>query len=135
MALATCSGNPIAPGSTVAPGGGTSTIIDTGVEWRLASIAVGGGPAATIADPALFTLALHENGRLEARADCNRASGTYTLDKNVLAVGNIAATRAYCGDESFDQRYLALLDGENVVTRAGSALQLASSRGTLSFIP
>ena len=86
-----------------------------------------------IADPSLFTLTLTDDGHVEARADCNRASAGYTFAAPTLSVGLMASTRAYCASAPVDGQYLDLLGGDSVVTASGNALQLSSSRGTLRF--
>lgn len=75
-----------------------------------------------------------DDGRIQARAECNRASASYTLNGQTLSVGLMASTKAYCATALLDDRYLALLGGENVVTSAGNTLQLSSPRGTPRFV-
>ena len=60
-------------------------------------------------DPARYTLELAGDGRAAVRADCNRGSGTYTLDGRSLSFGPLATTRALCPPGSISDRYLAQL--------------------------
>ena len=111
-----------------------SVMLSTNSMWTLQSLVETGSPEVKIADPSLFTLTLTDDGKVQARADCNRASAGYTLTGQALSVGLMASSMAYCATAPVDRQYLALLAGENVVTASGAALQLSSSRGTLRFV-
>ncbi len=43
-----------------------------------------------------YTLLFDPGGMVSVRADCNRGSGTYTLNGNALSFGPIALTRMMC---------------------------------------
>jgi heat shock protein HslJ len=111
-----------------------SAAFPTNTTWTLQSLTETGSTEVTIADPSIFTLVLLDDGKVHARADCNRASAGYTVTDHTLSVGLMASTRAYCASAPIDGQYLALLGGENVVTISDAALQLSSSRGTLRFV-
>jgi heat shock protein HslJ len=132
--LTACNGSsPVAPSSVPMTSTGGALTIETNAVWKLQSLARAGSAATRVSDPTLYTLSLN-GGALQLRADCNRATGTYTMNEKTLSVGpTMASTRAYCGSASLDTDYLALLSGENTVSIAGSTLQLLSSRGTLTF--
>ena len=119
---------------TSIPSSAQSALIPTNTTWTLQSLTETGATEVTIADPSIFTLLLTDDGKVQARADCNRASAGYTVTDHTLSVGLIASTRAYCASAPVDGQYLALLGGENVVTTSGADLQLSSSRGTLRFV-
>jgi heat shock protein HslJ len=110
-----------------------SLAIDTNVVWHLRSIVSADGSVLTIGDPSLFTVMLTDDGKVSARADCNRASGGYRISGNTLSIGPMASTRAYCASAPVDQQFLMLLGGENSVTTSDATLQLSSPRGTLKF--
>lgn len=134
VSLTACDGtSPVSPSSVATtPTGGALTVETTSV-WKLQSLARAGGSAVTVTDPGLFTMSL-SSGTLQLKADCNRATGTYTLSGNTLSVGStMASTKAYCGSASLDTDYLAILGGQSTVSITGSTLQLSSSRGTLTF--
>lgn len=132
LSLVACSGSMSGP-STAPSVPISSLAIDTNAVWHLRTIISAGGSALTIEDPSLFTLQLTVHRKAEARADCNRASGGYTISGNMLSIGPIASTRAYCATAPVDQQFLMLLGGENSITASDAALQLASARGTLKF--
>jgi heat shock protein HslJ len=123
---------PVSP--TSIPSAAQSALIPTNTTWTLQSLTETGATEVAIADPSIFTLVLNDDGKVQARADCNRASAGYTVTDRTLSVGLMASTRAYCASAPVDGQYLALLGGENVVTTSGAALQLSSSRGTLRFV-
>ncbi len=110
-----------------------SLAIEPNAVWYLRSIVSADGALFTIVDPNLFTLMLTGDGKVTARADCNRASGGYSISGHTLSIGPIASTRAYCATAPVDQRFLMLLGGDNVVTASDATLELSSPRGTLKF--
>ena len=132
LSLGACSAT-IAGPSQVPAAPIASQAIDTNAVWHLQSIASADGSVHTIEDPRLFTLTLTDAGRVDARVDCNRATGGYRISGNVLSIGPMASTRAYCATAPVDQQFLMLLSGENSITTSGAALQLSSPRGTLRF--
>ena len=123
---------PSAPSSTGSSS--QSLVLPTNTTWTLQSLTETGLPEITIADPSVFTLVLTDDGKLQARADCNRASAGYAVSDGTLSVGLIASTMAQCASAPIDSQYLALLGGENVVAINGATLQLSSPRGTLRFV-
>jgi heat shock protein HslJ len=67
-----------------------------------------------VEDPSRYTLELLPKGVFRIRADCNTGSGTYYLSGSQLTLTLGALTRAYCGDDSLHDQYLAML--KDVVT-------------------
>jgi len=132
LGLVACSGTIAGPSKVTSPPI-ASLAIEPNVVWHLESIVSADGSRLTIGDPNLFTLMLTSDGKASARADCNRASGGYSLIGDTLSIGPIASTRAYCASAPVDQQFLMLLGGENIVTASDAALELSSPRGTLRF--
>ena len=132
LGLVACSGTMAGP-SKVTSSPIASLAIEPNAVWYLQSIVSADGSVLTIVDPNLFTLMLTGDGKVTARADCNRAFGGYSISGQTLSVGPMASTRAYCGTASVDQQFLMLLGGENVVTGSDATLELSSPRGTLKF--
>ncbi len=63
-----------------------------------------------VADPENYTVTFLEDGQANIKADCNSLSWTYTAEGNTLAFNTLGATTlAFCGEESLDQQFLALL--------------------------
>jgi len=132
FSLVACSAPTTGP-SKVASAPIASLAIDTNAVWHLRSMVGADGSLLTIEDPSLFTLMLTGDGKVNARVDCNRASGGYRISGNTLSIGTMASTRAYCTSAPVDQQFLTLLGGENIVTTSDATLELSSPRGTLRF--
>jgi heat shock protein HslJ len=103
--------------------------------WGLQSFQIAGEPTGEIADPGLYTADFTSEGRVSARADCNRCSSSYSTTGTSLEIGALACTRAYCGDQSFFDEYVAALDGATSFERSSSSLVIRHPRGRLRFVP
>lgn len=74
-----------------------------------------------------FTLRFTADGRVAVRADCNRGHGSWTSGgRHSLQLGPLATTRAYCGDESLDARFLRDLAHVRSVVFEGERMHLAT---------
>jgi len=68
-----------------------------------------------VKDPANYSLTLQPDGTVAIKADCNQVSWTYTLEGSSLSFNTLGpSTLAFCGEDSLDQQYLAMLG--NVAT-------------------
>jgi D-alanyl-D-alanine carboxypeptidase len=76
----------------------------------------------TVETPASYMVTFNEDGTLEIKADCNDASGTYTLDGLNVTIEVGAATLAACPGDSRSEQFLQLL---------GDATQMVSVEGKL----
>jgi heat shock protein HslJ len=123
--LAGCAGkSPIAP---------TATRI-TGTTWKLRSIQQVGSPTVEIPNPDRFTLSFGDDSRVSVRADCNVCSGSYQFADSELQVPALACTRAFCGMDSPDLRFLSALQSKTVAaSRADGTLTLAAAGTLLLF--
>jgi heat shock protein HslJ len=134
VSLSACQGtSPVAPSTLPTTTEGGALSIETNAVWKLQSLVRADSSQATINDPSLFTISLADDGALQVRADCNRASGRFTTSGSAISVGPMASTKAYCASAPIDTEFLTLLSGENAVSTSGATLQLSSSRGTLKF--
>ena len=70
-----------------------------------------------------------------ARADCNRCSASYSAAGTNLEIGALACTRAYCGDESLFDDYVAALDAATSFERSSASLVIRHPLGSLLFVP
>lgn len=115
---------------TTAPGG------ITGVQgsWGLQSFHMTGVSMESVVEPGLYTAEFTAEGRLSARADCNRCSSSYSAEGTRLEIGALACTRAYCGDESFFDDYVAALDSATSFERTSSSLLIRHPGGSLHFV-
>ena len=85
---------------SAAPGGDLS-----GTSWQLVSIH--GDPQVSLApaDQAKYTIAFGADGRVTARIDCNRGTGTWkSSGTNQVQFGPLALTRAMCPPGSLQGR-------------------------------
>ena len=82
----------------------------TGITWQWTGL-VETEPAAqsVVPDPENYTLVLRPDGTLDIKADCNKVGGSYTLTGDALTIELGPSTMAFCGEQSLDQQYLALL--------------------------
>ncbi len=103
--------------------------------WELQSFQIDGGPMGVVTEPGQYTADFTSDGRVSARADCNRCSASYSASGSLLEIGALACTRAYCGDESFFDDYVAALDGATSFERSSSSLVIRHPRGSLRFTP
>lgn len=133
FSLVACSGTTTGPSPVVSAPIASPLAIDTSALWHLRSMVGADGSLITIDDPRLFTLMLTDDGKVDARVDCNRATGGYRISGNTLSIGLLASTMAYCPSAPVDQQFVTLLGGENIVTSSDAALELSSPRGTLRF--
>jgi heat shock protein HslJ len=65
------------------------------------------GTKTTPTESGHFTLRLGPDGRLDVRADCNRAGGHYQLNGARLTLAVTHSTMAACPPESLDKQFLA----------------------------
>ncbi len=76
-----------------------------GTSWRLVKFEGGDGLTLTPDERSKYTIAFGADGRLNARIDCNRGSGTWKSSGPAhLEFGPLALTRAMCRPESLHDR-------------------------------
>ncbi len=87
--------------------------------------------------PTNYTLQFLPDGGLSVRADCNNATGTYTLNGNQLNMQILATTLAACPPESLSDEYLQLLNDSVAYVRDGDFLfiDIKFDTGTMKFFP
>lgn len=85
--------------------------------------------------PERYTVHFLPEGRVEARFDCNRGGGSYTVSSGRLSFGPLMATRMACPPDSLDGRYMQ--DLQNVVGFFVESdelhLQLSDGGGIMRF--
>jgi heat shock protein HslJ len=91
----------------------------------------------TVTDPERYTIMLTEDGKLQARFDCNRGGGEYEISKGKLSFGPLMATRMACPEDSLDGPFMR--DLQRVVSfflQGGLLyLELPYDSGTMKFRP
>ncbi len=82
----------------------------TGVLWEWAAIIKAGDKhQSVVPDPASYTVVFNDDGTMAIKADCNNATGTYTLDNASLTITVGGVTRMACPPGSFGDTMLAAL--------------------------
>jgi heat shock protein HslJ len=135
--LAACAGNVASPSTSAAGGASNSSSVATtaltGI-WKPQSVTTPDGATVAIDKPELFTLEFSDATRLAARIDCNRGAGSFALDGDMMTIGAMAVTKAYCAETArVGDLFITALFGEHVVSATATSLVLSSSRATLRF--
>ena len=103
-------------------------------QWVATSTPVG---KTTVQNPERYTILLADNGRLQARFDCNRGGGDYKISSGKLSFGPLASTRMACPPDSLDVPFTR--DLQRVVSffiESGKLyLELPVDSGTMCFRP
>lgn len=102
-----------------------------GDSWQLVSLRRGDATPISVEDPSRYTVQFASDDRLAVKSDCNSCGGTYTLDRNSLAVGQVACTRAFCGEQSLDSAFVDALQRARTVSSAGEQLIIEGDGVTL----
>lgn len=88
-----------------------------------------------VSDPERYTLKLTENGRVEARFDCNRGGGSYQITEGKLVFGPMMSTRMACPEDSLDIIYMEHLQAASTFFMANDELylEMPGNGGALRF--
>jgi heat shock protein HslJ len=83
--------------------------------------------------PGKYLLTLAADGAFTVTADCNTASGSYTLSGTNLHLGPIEATLIDCPEGSLSAKYLNLLSQVSAITFSNGELVLETKSGKMFF--
>ena len=75
-----------------------------GTSWRLVKFQGGDDKTSTPDDRAKYTIVFGSDGRVSARIDCNRGTGSWKSSGSQLEFGPLALTRAACPPGSLHDR-------------------------------
>ena len=103
--------------------------------WELVSFNLNDGTTIPVDDPSAFTATFTAESQLNAKADCNQCNTSYQVGGETLTTGLLACTRAFCGDNSLSDEYIAALDSATSFANGGSDLLVAYDGGVLRFRP
>lgn len=102
----------------------------TNTEWHWSTLAES-DPAAqsVVPNPDQYTVTFQDDGSVLIQADCNNGSGTYTraVDSDALTIEIGPLTQAFCGEESLDTQFLALLAEVGAFAQDGDQLALQTT--------
>jgi heat shock protein HslJ len=107
----------------------------TGVVWRWFSTELNNDTQVRSPDPESYTIQFDEGGQVAVQADCNRASGTYTVSDSSMTITLGPSTAAFCGEASLDRQFITSL-GQVVAYRVQATnlfLDLRADVGTMRF--
>lgn len=93
-----------------------------GTIWRIETLIDGTGPDGTATQyPEADAWLLLADGRLDGFTGCNSLAGDYSLDGEVLEVGDISRTDLFCGEDlaRAEDQLVAVLTGAEVEVEAG----------------
>jgi heat shock protein HslJ len=107
----------------------------TAVVWEWREFRGGDDSVVAPDDPSRYTIEFLEDGTLAVGADCNRATGGYTVDGPSLELTVGGMTRAMCPPESLSDRFVRDLgDVRSHVFRDGNLyLALMADAGIMEF--
>lgn len=83
-----------------------------------------------------YTLVLFDEGnRFGGRGDCNSIMGTYKLSgKNKIELSSVASTRAFCPNQTQEDRYIRELGEVDAYRIDGNRLSLMSDGKTIMVL-
>jgi len=91
----------------------------------------------TVADPGRYTIRMTDDGKAQARFDCNRGGGTYVISEGKLSFGPLLSTRMACPADSLDGPFMR--DLQRVISffvQDGDLyLEMPYDSGTMRFRP
>ncbi len=89
-----------------------------------------------VQNPGSYTISFAKDGTYSIKADCNGGSGSYTLEGNELTLAPGPITLAYCGPDSMDDQYLALLSNVTTasITKDQLVLGIGENGGRMIFV-
>jgi heat shock protein HslJ len=94
-----------------------------GAPWQWVATAYNNDTKNVPVTPGNYVMELLPDGQIAVQADCNRATGTYSLDGSRISITIGAMTLAACGPESLGDRFVQdlnaaesyLMDGEDLI--------------------
>ncbi len=89
-----------------------------------------------ITNPQNYIVDFKPDGTVQATADCNNASGSYTTKGSDLSIVIKSATAAVCSPESLSDKFLGYLNGAALydITNGRLQIELAAESGIMTFI-
>jgi len=121
-------GGPVAVVHTREPGG----VLDRTWQWVST---VTPAEKITVPKPERYTIRLTEDGKVQARFDCNGGGGTYVISEGKLSFGPLLSTRMACPEDSLDGPFMRDLQrvASFFVQDGDLYLELPLDSGTMRF--
>ena len=91
----------------------------------------------TVPNPERYTILLTDEGKVQARFDCNRGGGNYKISEGKLSFGPLISTRMACPPDSLDNKLMKDLQRvSSFFLQDGNLyLELPLDSGTMRFRP
>lgn len=89
----------------------------------------------TVPDPGRYTIRLTDDGKVQARFDCNRGGGAYDISEGKVTFGPLMSTRMACPADSLDGPFMRDLQrvASFFVQDGELYLELPFDSGTMRF--
>lgn len=89
----------------------------------------------TVSNPERYTFLLTEDGKVEAKFDCNSGGGSYEISEGSLSFGPMMSTRMACPEDSQDALFMRDLERVSTFFLEGGNLylELPYDSGTMRF--
>ena len=106
-----------------------------GKEWSWVQTLYNNDTIVVPAKPGAFTLTFNKNGMVNAGTDCNRMTGSYSVDERLLTIGDLAATRMYCPDSQENEfaKMLSQVSAFVFTSKGELVLELKFDSGQILF--
>ena len=122
-------------GEATAPAGEATAPADLlNIGWQWLSLSDADGNVTEVPDPALYTVALLEDGTYAFVADCNRGAGAYTLDGASLTLAPGPMTLAACAADSLSDQFVDALNRVQSYAFDGDNLLLTLDDGSVATL-
>jgi len=110
------------------------SILNETWQWVATIMPVG---KTTVQNPERYTILLTDNGKVQARFDCNRGGGDYKISPGRLSFGPLSSTRMACPPDSLDGPFMKDLQRASsfFVENGKLYLELPVDSGTMCFRP
>jgi len=117
-----------------ATGPGQSATL-SGTTWQWQQTLMNNDEKFVPGNPARYSVQFNANGSVTVRADCNRVSGTYTVDGSAIAIALGPSTLAACPEDSLGERFASQLAGAALLffKNGDLYLDLKYDSGTMRF--
>jgi len=91
----------------------------------------------TVADPERYTILFADDGKVQARFDCNRGGGSYRVEGGSISFGPMMSTRMACPEDTRDALFMRDLERVSTFFIEGGRLylELPYDSGTMKFRP
>jgi heat shock protein HslJ len=104
-----------------------------GTSWQWEKVSAADGKTTASKNPSKFLLAFSGDGKMSSSTDCNRLTGSYTVDGSKLSIGPLAGTKMACG-ESQESLYSGALAAAASFAISGDTLTITlRDGGTMTF--